>query len=252
MQILISETGETKELRLCAIGGNENIASTFIKNHVLEILGTTDLLNKDLAVFESKSMTQNAFNEWEAILAVAQEILLVRHNYLQIPWNSIHGMIEAEVRTLYEKHLYFRLDTKFGLKNALDAELMLFQRLSKGIVSPKSPAKITHIRHTSSTAADHWVMQVHGDFIMTMPEPQDSFEFTAGIELEFNKDKNDDLVAIDDDEWLFPFSMSDVQEEMVLNALHSVAQKHFIDLGITDEAPLNSYHVTDVTEQRAA
>ncbi|WP_339343529.1 hypothetical protein [uncultured Psychrobacter sp.] len=252
MQILISDTGETKELRLCAIGGNENIAGEFIKNHVLEILGTTDLLDNELTAFESKSMTQNVFNEWQAILAVAQEILLMRHNYIQIPWNSIHGMIECDVRTVYEKHLYFRLDTKFGLKNALDAELTLFQRLSKGIVSPKSTAKITHIRHTSSTAADHWLMQVHGDFIMTMPEPQDSFEFTAGIELEFNKDKNDDLTAIDDDEWLFPFSMSDVQEEIVLNTLHGAAQKHFIDLGITDGTPMNSYHITNVTEQRAA
>lgn len=252
MDILISDTGETKELRLCAIGGNKNIAGEFIKNHVLEILGTTVMLNKELALLESKSMTQIIFNEWHAILAVAQEILLMRHNYIQIPFNSIHGLIEHDVKTAYQHHIDRRRDKLFGLKNALDAELTIFKRLAKGIVSVKSPAKITHLRHTASSAADHWLMQVHGDFMMTMPEPQDSFEFTAGIELEFNKDKNDDLVAIDDDEWLFPFSMSDVQEEIVLNALHSVAQNYFINLGISDEAPINSYHVTNVAEQRAA
>lgn len=246
MHILTSDTGETKELRLCAIGGNENIAGEFMKNHVLEILGTTVILNKELAVFESKTMTQNEFNEWQAILAVAQEILLMRHNYIQIPFNSIHSLIEHDVKTTYQHHISRRCDKLFGLKNALDAELALFKRLGQGVISVKNPAKITQMRHTSSSAADHWVMQVHGDFIMTMPEPQDSFEFKAGIELEFNKDKNDDLVASDDDEWLFPFSMSDVQEAVVLDALHGVAQKHFIDLGITDGTPMNSYHITNV------
>ena len=252
MHILINNTGETKELRLCAIGGNENIAGEFMKNHIVEILGTTAPLNKELAVLESKSMTQNAFNEWQAILAVAQEILLMRHNYIQIPCNSIHGLIERDVKTAYQNQINYRRDKLFGLKNALDAELAIFKRLTQGVVSVKSPAKITQIRHTSSGAADHWLMQVYGDFVMTMPVMEDSFDFKASIELEFNKYKNDDLTAIDDDEWLFPFSMSDVQEEIVLNALHGAAQKHFIDLGITDGTPMNSYHVSNVTEQRAA
>ena len=252
MHVLINNTGETKELRLCAIGGNENIAGEFIKNHVLDILDTTDILDKEFAVFESKSMTQNEFNEWRAILAVAQEILLMRHNYAQIPFNFIHGLIEDEIRTAYQHNINYRRDKLFGLKNALDAELAIFKRLSKGVVARKNPAKVTKIRHTSSSAADHWVMQVHGDFVMTMPEPQDSFEFKAGIELEFNQYKNDDLVAGDEDEWLFPFSMSDVQEEIVLNELHGAAQNHFIDLGITDGTPMNSYHVSNITEQRGA
>lgn len=250
MQITTSDTGEVKNLSLQAELGGENIIEDFIKDMASVVANNKELdFKKAFAVFQDDAVTEGDLKEWEGIIGVAQKTAALRLEFKSIPWNSIHGLIEHEIKETRNKHLHSGLDNKFALKNAVDAELVLFDRLLNGVVSIKDPVtnpnnpdgpkisntlKITHFRHTSDESGDNWLMQIYCDFFMRTPCPGNSFDFKAGIELRFHKPHDGKIEYVDDDTWIFPFSMSDAQEEVVLIALHGAAWHNFTKLGYTE------------------
>ena len=249
MKVFISETDETKTLKLFAIGEQKNIAKKFIKTHARNIFGKKKVKSDGLlAVFGDEEMTQSAFDEWDAILKTKQAALLAEHDYLAERDNTIHQLIQSELADSYQYQIRScGFDKKFALKNAMDAELQILKRLAYGVIKVKNPVaklvhpskantsdtlNIKHFRHKEDTIGEEWLMQVFCDFIMTMPDHAESFEFTAGIELEFHKVHDGEIEHIDDEKWIFPFSMGFDQEQAVLDALHGAAQRNFIRLGV--------------------
>ena len=255
MDIFITDTGATETLNLVEVGETKNIAKKFIKKHACKIFGKDKIKASDaMDRFNKDGMTQASFDEWAAILKSKQAALLVEHVFLLNQDNELHPLIEGEIADSYEHQInHCGFDKKFALKNAMDAELNIFNRLAYGVISVKNPVNnkthpdgantsetlnIKHFRHKSNKVGDEWLMQIYCDFIMTMPDPKDSFDFTAGVELEFHKVHGGDIEHIDDEEWIFPFSMSFDQEQQVLEALHGAAQRNFIKLGIDGGVPL--------------
>lgn len=261
MKILVKDTGNIETLRLLDDEGN-NIVKEFIKHHACKISGADVVgISNALKFFgcSDNEMTQSDFNEWKAILETAKEAMLARETYLAVAENEIHPVVERELEANYPKQ--FGYDSKFGLKNVMDAELAIMKRLGTGIVCVKNPVdnkkypsgpntsknlKIPHFRHTRNSKGDNWRVQLHGDFIMTMPDPEDSFEFKAGIEFGFQKSADGKIRYIDDDSWLFPFSMGFWQELAVIDTFRIAAMRNFIALGIEGGVSLT---LEDLTKQ---
>lgn len=237
------------KLVLLDVGGNKNIAKAFIKKHARKACGDKKGEASPMALaLSSNELTQAEFDEWEGILHSAKAGLLARHDYLMDAPNYVHPMIERELKQSYKKCLGAGLDKKFGLKNAMDAECAIFNRLAHGKLSVKNPVSnathgntsivsdtinFKHFRHTNDSRGDRWLMQIYCDFIMTMPNPEDNFEFNAGMELEFQRTTPDsDIEFMDVAEFIFPISFSFSQEDFIHNVFHWAAHRKFIELGI--------------------
>ena len=257
MDIFISDTGSTQTLKLFNMGDDKNIAKKFIKDSARKIFGGGKMKAEDaLYEFGCGRMTESKFNEWTAIMKTKQDALLACNDYLAVRDNELHGLVKSELKE--SKHYQLGdcgYDKMFALKNAVDAELQIFKRLAYGTITVKEPIdrtvhpkdgntsstlNIKHWRHTIDNVGEEFLMQVFCDFIMLMPDAKDSFEFTAGVELEFHKVHGGDLEHIDDEKWIFPFSMSFDQEQHVLGILHGGAQREFIRLGIDGGIPLET------------
>lgn len=249
MKVFITDTGETKTLKLVEIGETKNIAKKFIKQHARKIFGKKKVKeSSSMEVFGNEGITADCFNEWQAILKTAQSTLLARYDYLSNQYNELHPMVERELKKSYKQHMAEGgFDRKFALKNMLDAELAIFNRLAYGVITVKDPIdasvhpkngntshtlNIKHFRHKTDKIGEEWLMQIYCDFTMTMPDPKDSFDFTAGIDLEFHKVHGGEIEHVEDDEWIFPFSMSFEQESVVAGALINAAYRNFIRLGV--------------------
>ena len=249
MKVFITDTGETKTLKLVEIGETKNIAKKFIKQHARKIFGKKKVKESgSMEAFGNEGITDACFEEWAAILKTAQSTLLARYDYLSNQYNELHPMVERELKKSYKLHMTEGgFDSKFALKNALDAELAIFDRLAYGLIKVKDPIdasihpskgntshtlNIKHFRHKTDNIGEEWLMQIYCDFTMVMPERNESFDFTAGIELEFHKVHGGEIEHVDEDDWIFPFSMSFEQESVVVATLRDAAYRNFILLGI--------------------
>lgn len=263
MKITIIDAGLPKKMTLkhklvlFDVGGNKNIAKAFIKKHARKACGDKkgEASPRALAL-SSSELTQAEFDEWEGILHSAKAGLLARHDYIVDPLNYVHPMIERELKQSYKKCLAAGIDKKFGLKNAMDAECAIFKRLTHGKISVKNPVNnkthpngaimsdtlnFKHFRHTSDDRGDSWLMQIFCDFIMTMPDPKDSFEFNAGMEVEFQRTTPDsDIEFLDVAEFIFPISLSFKQEDFIHDVFHKAAHRKFVELGIKGGMPLET------------
>lgn len=254
MKVTNIDTGETLTLELYETGSTKNLAKKFVKHHARKIFVSGDHITKAsyaMELFNKRGMTEDCFNEWSEIMDVAQAALKAKHDYLKDIDNELHPLIEMELASSYEKHLctkkrfgiqHHNRDKKFGLKNAMDSELAIFNRLAYGVITVKDPVdnelhphgantsktlNFKHIRHFETQTGDEWEIQVFCDFIMSMPDPKDSFEFTAGVEVQAHKENIGAFKIKDDEEWIFPFSMSFDQEQTVLATLFGAIEKNF-------------------------
>lgn len=236
MQIMIKETGEIKTLKLLEHGSSENLARIFAKQRA----GVKrDKPNRNKGVKEY-TMTHAEWMEWEDIMRVAQKNLTMRHEFEYIHNEDIHDLIEGDIEDAWLHHLKPRHDKLFALKNAVNAEYQIWKRLASGVVTVKLPIdpsednnvsqtlSFTHYRHTKTEAGEQWDMQIDCGFTMNMPFQPESFDFKAGIQLQYNRnaETGDIIEAFCEEEWLFPFSMSNKQEEVVLTALRTAADNN--------------------------
>ena len=244
MKVNIDETNEIKTLNLYEIGSKKNIAKKFIKETVgIDTCGESKTPGKKI-----RTLTEDEFQEWTEILCVAQSNIDERHIFLKNPGNCVHPLIQEDLESI-KKEYFLRCRNKiFAIKDAVKAEAFLWRRLNYGVVSIKHPVdnksalgspivsktlEFTHFKHKKDAIGDEFAMQIKCDFIMTMPNPKESFDFTAIMELNFDKVKDGEIEFIHD-EWMFPFGMTFDQELVVTDAFHDAAHRKFHELGIEE------------------
>lgn len=248
MKVNIDETNEIKILNLFEFGSSENTAKKFIKKTVgLDACGKAKTPGKKI-----RTLTEDEFQEWTEILCVAQSNINERQVFLQNPGNDVHLLIQKDLKNIKKEYLRRCRNKIFAIKDAVKAEAFLWRRLNHGVVSIKHPInnksaadgnivsktlEFTHFKHKKDDVGDDFSMQIKCDFIMTMPNPKESFDFTAIIELNFDKVK-DDEIEFTHDEWMFPFGMTFDQELVVTDAFHTAAIYKFHQLGIEGAPPI--------------
>lgn len=243
MKVNIDETNEIKTLNLYEIGSKKNIAKQFIKETVgIDACGESKTPGKKI-----RTLTEDEFQEWTEILCVAQSNIDERHIFLKNPGNCVHPLIQEDLESI-KKEYFLRCRNKiFAIKDAVKAEAFLWRRLNHGVVSIKHPInnqlaaadgdivsktlEFTHFKHKKNSVGDDFSMQIKCDFTMTMPNPKESFDFTAIMELNFDKVKDGEIEFIGD-EWMFPFGMKFEQELVVTDAFRAAAIYKFHQLGI--------------------
>lgn len=237
MKVIIKDTDKATTLSLYAANNDKNIARKFLKKH----LGISADKPADKPRGKTYTMTRQKMLEIEAALEVAQRNIRYPARFNAMQSEQVHPLIESDINDVWSHHKnpYRRpyYDRLFSLKNAVDAEEAIWKRLLNGNVQIKQPLdndkvsetiKFSHFRHTEHSSGDHWDLQVYCDFVMVMPDETESFDFTAGLELRVNRSTNDQEIRYSDDEnWLFPFSMSADQEETVLEALYTAIRHKF-------------------------
>ena len=247
MDIFITDSNAIKALELIEVGGTKNIAKKFIKKHAIKLFGKEKTAaNNAFALFEGGDTSQASFDEWAAILKSKQAAMLARHDYLSTV-NKFDYLVKKELKDSYKHQTRKRCyDKKFALKDAIDAELFIFNRLAYGTVSVKDPLNqdahpkkgisktlnIKQWRYRKNSNHESWLIQIECGFTMTMPNPKDSFDFTVGLEVEFIKEGDDKIERNDDMVWLDMFNMNGGQENFVTNTLINAIHRQFFSLGI--------------------
>lgn len=248
MKVNINETNEIKILNLFEVGSEKNIAKQFIKKSVgIDACGEAKTPGKKI-----RTLTENEFQEWTEILNVAQSNINAHHAFLQNPTDDVHLLIQKDLKSIKKEYLRRCRNKMFAIKDAVKAEAFLWRRLNHGVVSIKQPVnnksaadgdivsktlELTHFKHKQDAVGDEFSMQFKCDFVMTMPNPKESFDFTAIMELNFDKVK-DGEIEFTHDEWMFPFGMKFDQELVVTDAFHTAATYKFHELGIEGAPPL--------------
>lgn len=238
MNIIIKETGATATLELykcCQVSDKKkNIAGKFAKKHA----GLKHDKPARAKGVKEYTMTQATFDEWSAIMSVAQANLALRAKLDNTDGEYVHGLIEHEVKELWRNAARLRQDNMFVIKNTVDAENAMWKRLVFGVVSIREPiehtgagygeiSKTMKFVHERSTIAEHgqdWLMQVEAGFRMNMIDDEESFDFTAGAQVGFYRSTGQTEITHDcEEEWIFPFSMTREQETVVLDACWGAA-----------------------------
>ena len=228
MRFVIKETGETKKLKLFKAGSKKNIAKKLIRKYGGKYIGY-ELVDYRIDTTAPRTLSKAEFKEWADIMAVAQENLETKAAYLEHKDNYIHEVIESEIDSIYAYHCRERRDITFDLKNAVDAENAMWQRLRFGKVTSKTETlTFTHYRHTHVDGTCTWLMQIHCDFVMNMPNPKETFVFRDGVQFHFTKrGMTAPIVQVDDEEWFRPISASASQEDFMRNVMRDAVDRRF-------------------------
>lgn len=228
MKFIIKETGETKKLELFKAGSNKNIAKKLIKKYGGKYIGY-ELVDYRIDTTAPRTLSKAEFKEWADIIAVAQDNLKLKTEYLSKEGNYIHEIIESEIESIYAYNCRECRDITFDLKNAVDAENAMWRRMCFGKVTSNSETlTFTHHRHTHVDGTCIWLMQIHCDFVMSMPESKDDIVFRDGVQFHFTKKGMTAAIQqVDDEEWFRPISLSPDQENILQTTMREAVERRF-------------------------
>lgn len=187
MNFLINETNKPRTLHLYYTEHGENATADFFQQTVgLDACGVQAIDEKTGLALTWRLINQADYNELHAIIEVAQSNINMRQNFENRGSNPISYVIKRDVQAIFDNHLNKEHDRIFALKNAVDAEHLAWRRIMGGQVAASSgenPIVFTHYR--GGCNEQDWIMQMTGDFMMVMPQAQESYCFTAQVEFQY-------------------------------------------------------------------
>ena len=229
MKVIVKETGQVLLMSLYEPNSTVNIASKFAKKH-LGLKADKPAREKGVKEYTLSAIVVPDLRD---ILKLAQVNMGYPEIFNNMQIEQVHNLIRSDVKKAWKNSDWVGYDRFFAVKNAIRAERDVWLRLITGRVEVKptleeggtADIEITDFRHAPVDDGDTWVLRVKSYFVMRMPNPRDNQDFTAAMELHYKRAAGQEDIELVHEEWLFPFSMSAEQEDVVIGTLLRGAEK---------------------------
>lgn len=226
MNFLITETGQTQNLRLEQAGGSSNMAREWIDSTVgLEACGLDTDNGDEAKMLAGSEVSQSLFHEWVGIINTAQSNINRRFNYELKLGKPIHPATERDIKQIFNNELNKSFDEVFALRNAVEAERAAWLSLEHGkVVALSFDVEFKHYRSSVDMPAPHdWLMHMTHDFMIAVPNGEDGRRFTVTAEQHYME--VGDNINLIHDEYDMPPALSHKQQDEIMQVFNLAARQ---------------------------